>query len=86
MVISLGAPARLANLSGAPPSRKSKAPAAARTAARAKNHRLAGERFTPLYINPFSTAISFTTIGSAIGMELDRRQAAVSRIARKADL
>ena len=84
MVISLGVPAKLANLSGAPPSRKVKAPAAARTAARAKNHRLAGERFTPLYINPFSSAISFTTIGSAIGSELDRRQAAVARLARKA--
>ena len=61
-----------------------KAPAPAATGARANNQALGGNRFTPMYANPFSGAIEPTNLAAACAYELSRRLNNVTRIARGA--
>lgn len=57
-------------------------PTPAATGMGVKNHKLAGRRFTPFYIDPFYPAIPFGTLAAAIAREVGRRNRVASRAAK----
>lgn len=61
---------------------KMRTPTPAATGMGVKNHKLAGRRFTPFYIDPFDPAIPFGTLATAIVRELDRRNRVAARAAK----
>lgn len=59
-------------------------PTPAATGMGVKNHKLAGRRFIPFYIDPFDPAIPFSVLAAAIVRETDRRNRVAARAAKVA--